>query len=361
MSSQISAIGTALPKYKINQRELVPNISRLMSLDDRNSRILNAMLRFSGIESRYSVLSDFSMIGANKFYEIGNSPTTSKRMEVYSKEAYKLAIQSIENCAINYEKSNNKALNFEEITDLIIVSCTGMYTPGIEFEIIKKFNLRKDINKTLIQFMGCCAAFNGLKTADAFCNLAPNRKSLLVCVELSTIHFQYENNDDNLRANVLFSDGASCAFIEKSDSNKKFLKIQNFNSLYIHEASENMSWKITDNGFKMKLSETIPELITSNMNDFLTLFKGVDSEKYQLAVHPGGIKILQAVEKHFNITPNKIKHSYEILKKYGNMSSATILFVLKEMLYSKDNVSEDIFACAFGPGLTFEGAIFKLN
>lgn len=361
MTPQISAIGTAVPKYKINQKELALNISELMCLDSKTSRVLNAMLRFSGIESRYSVLSDFSSIDANKFYEIGNSPTTSERMEVYLKEAYKLAIQSIEDCAVNYEKSNNRPLDFAEITDLIIVSCTGMYSPGIELEIIKRFNLKKDINKTLIQFMGCCAAFNGLKTADAFCNLASNRKCLLVCIELSTIHFQYENNDDNLRANVLFSDGASCAFIETSDSNRKSLKMQNFNSLYVYEASEDMSWKITNNGFKMKLSETIPDLITANMDDFLTLFKGLDSEKYQLAIHPGGVKILQAVEKYFNITPDKIKYSYEVLKKYGNMSSATILFVLKEILYSKDNVNEDIFACAFGPGITFEGAVFKLN
>lgn len=360
---RISAIGTAVPNFQIEQRKLGKQISELMELDNKTSRVLHTMLRFSGIENRYSVIKDFSFEHKqDRFYTHEKPPTTQSRMKIYSEEAHKLAISAVKDCIENYNINNERTFDLGSVTDLIIVSCTGLYSPGIENAIIKEFGLRKDINKLLIQFMGCCAAFNGLKTANFICKNENNRKVLLVCVELSTIHFQYENKEDNLRANVLFSDGASCAIIENNDNNGNSLCCCDFKSLYVNEASKDMMWSVTDNGFEMRLSENVPDLIKNNMDLFLDLFEiNINTKDYHFAIHPGGVKILRVIEEYFGITSKELYYSYEILRKYGNMSSATILFVLKEYLYSKNRTKNKIFACSFGPGLTCEGGIFTFN
>lgn len=362
--SFISSIGSAIPRYPVYQRQIIHYFKQMMDLSDYDARKMGVMLRMSGINQRYSVLEDFSeKPEATCFYQKEELPSTEKRMLAYAEYAPQLALEAVRDCINNYNSQAILPLLTSEITDLVVVSCTGMFSPGIEHTLISELGLRPDINKTLIQFMGCCAAFNGLKTADALCT-SKKGKVLVVCVELSTLHLQIENNEDNVRANILFGDGASCALIENDCTNvRQAFEIQLTKSCYFPQNKSDMAWQITDKGFKMRLSEYIPDLIEGNIK---TLFKSFfdnldenDMADYELAVHPGGIKVLQAVETALSMPSSKNKYAYEVLSECGNMSSATILFVLKKMLYTEEIRDKKIITCAFGPGLTMEGALLQ--
>jgi len=353
----ISSIGTSVPSNLVVQKNLINHFDRLMNFDPKKRRIVNAMLRFSGIDSRYSVVPDFSNL-VEDFYPENDMPTTEQRMKIYEKEAPILALDAVNDCIKNYNDTAANALDLEDITDLIVVSCTGFVSPGIENYIISKLGLGKEINKSLVQFMGCCAAFNGLKLADSLVR-SKKGKVLVVCVELCTLHFQEEKKDDNILANILFGDGCACALLDADNTSTSVFSLEKFNSFYFPKSKEEMGWRITNSGFEMKLSDAIPDIIEENISEFVDSFEICNASNLRLAVHPGGVKVLQAVEKALHIEKDKNSFSYDILNRFGNMSSPTILFILKEILYDDGIKNDEILACAFGPGLTFEGGHLK--
>ena len=215
--------------------------------------------------------------------------------------------------------------------------------------------------------MGCYGAFNAIKMADYICRAEANATVLVVCVELCTIHFQNSSDMSNLISNALFADGAAATIIQATSSKQKQLVLEQFNCDILPQTSQEMAWHISDQGFDIVLSSYVPQIIKSGMPIFLD--KLLTKSKYTLskndfyAIHPGGVKILQACEESLNITPEDNRFSYDILRNYGNMSSATILFVLKKIMDSlkpSDNAKK-IFSCAFGPGLTLESMLLKVN
>lgn len=365
MQAAITAIGTATPLYRCSQQKIAEIIAARLNLNAKEKRLLKLIYKATGIEYRYSVLSDANeTLSENFFPSSANAsfPTTAIRMQVYKEHAFRLAAASIENCLTMLE-SFNKAT----ITHLITVSCTGMYAPGLDVEIVQKLQLKSTVQRTAINFMGCYAAFTAIKLAYAICNKETNAKVLIVCIELCSIHLQRSMSSDHAMANALFADGAATILIETSPRQNKYFSLQNFHCELLPQTTQEMAWFITDYGFDMVLSSYVPAAIKVGIIEIMKKFSAANhpffSNNSFYAIHPGGIKILQACEDSLGIDKESNKYAYQVLCDYGNMSSATILFVLKNIWHDITELDnqKNIFSCAFGPGLTFEAMQLRVN
>lgn len=364
--SYITSVGTAVPVNKFEQSKLANFMAKAMQLDYEEGRKLNTIFKASGINFRHSVLDDYGRDTDFSFYpntaDFEPFPSTEKRIEVFRKHALGLSEQAV-NQAISRMVDFDKSL----ITHLIVVCCTGMYAPGLDIDLVKKLNLPVTVQRTCITFMGCYAAFNALKVADAFCKTSNDAKVLIVCTELCSIHFQKNPTDDNLLANALFADGSAAVIMEATTKQKLKLIPENFESELMEDGEKDMAWTIGNMGFEMKLSSYVPSIIKSGIHNLtarlmLKLKKNLSDIRYY-AIHPGGKKILEAIEQELGIGKNQNEHAYHVLSNYGNMSSPTVLFVLYEVykkLETRDN-DERILSFAFGPGLTLESMILRIE
>lgn len=349
-----------------------------LELSPTDYRFLRKIYNATGIESRYSVLN------GNDFLEQTNRldnnressqstnqnkggfdkklfPTTKARMLMYKKHALNLALEAIEDCL-----KNLAGFDLQSITHVITVSCTGMYAPGLDIEIIEKLQLSSQTHRTCVNFMGCYGVFSALKMAKSICKASTKAKVLIVSVELCSLHLQKQANfKDNIIASALFGDGAAATLIENEASGHSYLALNDFYCDIISAGKQDMAWEIGDFGFEINLSAFVPKLIQHGIKDFmenaLRQFDLTKEEIHYYAIHPGSQKILQTCDEALNVSENQSACSYDILKNYGNMSSATILFVLKQLWteLKKKRVNANIFSCGFGPGLTIESMVLK--
>jgi len=369
MSSCISAIGTANPQYSISQKSIYHFMVNAFGLDATNASRLKQIYDHSGIDKRYSVVPDFGFTdpSQNTFFDKSANlepfPTTAQRLKLYQQTAIDIASKAAENCFAFFDNDIAKS-----VTHLITVSCTGMHAPGIDIELVERLGLNRNTERTCINFMGCYGAINALKVADYICRADENAKVLIVSVELCTLHFQKENNLDNWVANSLFSDGAGAVLVEAYATRKikgPCLMLENFFSEFMPEAKDDMGWYVGNNGFEMKLtskvSKQIKKHIKSLADRFLARAGLCICEIGTFAIHPGGRAILEATETALSIPAEANKFAYAILREYGNMSSATILFVLQKILMSELVDGENILSFAFGPGLTVESMLLKVK
>lgn len=369
MRSCISAIGTANPKHRIGQSSILQFMIRAFGLDENNALRLKKIYDHSGIDYRYSVIPDFGEqdFNANTFFAKNESlepfPCTQNRLKLYQKAAAGLAAESVRDCLKLLPDGFSS-----RITHLITVSCTGMHAPGIDIELVEKLGLNRNIERTCINFMGCYGAINALKSADYICRADEKAVVLIVCIELCTLHFQKENTLDNWVANSLFSDGAAAVIIENSSqtNSESSLLLKNFYSEFVPEAHNEMGWYVGNMGFEMKLTSKVSKLIKNHIKPITEsllskagiAFKDVGA----FAVHPGGKKILEASEVALGITAADNRFAHDTLREYGNMSSATVLFVLKKMMEDTKAIpGENILGFAFGPGLTVESMLLERN
>ncbi|MEX8549351.1 MAG: type III polyketide synthase [Mucilaginibacter sp.] len=368
MSSCISAVGIANPKNRIAQSAILGFMRKAFRLNENDANRLKSIYDHCGINQRYSVIPDFGFddFAENEFFPANEDlepfPDTKKRMGFYRKQAIEVAAQAAQNCLSAFDASFTG-----KISHLITVSCTGMYAPGIDIDLIEKLGLNRNTERICINFMGCYGSVNALKTADHICQANPEAKVLVVSVELCTLHFQKENTLENWVANSLFSDGAAAAIIENTDKrsiNKPHLILKNFYAEYIYEARNEMNWLISNSGFEMKLTSQVSKQIQKHIKPLAekALQKaGLLLQEIDLfAIHPGGKKILEAAENGLGICKCKNSFAHEVLAEYGNMSSATILFVLQKILAEKtDQLAQNILSFAFGPGLTVESMVLQ--
>jgi predicted naringenin-chalcone synthase len=359
MSSVISAIGTATPPFRFSQKEVLKFMIEAHQTDDREAARLTKIYEVSGIEQRHSVVSDFnSAAGIDSLFSNG-FPSTAQRGSIYEEQAVQIGKQAIENLFTTVRN-----LIPAQITHLITVSCTGMYAPGLDIDLIEQLGLNKSAERLCINFMGCYGAFNALKTADYICRAQPAAKVLIADVELCTLHFQKENTLNNWVANSLFADGAAAVLVEgeNSRSTTTAFRLQTFYNLLVLEGKKEMSWRIGDVGFQMHLSSQIARNIKGKIgevtNKVLSLAKLSVKDVSRFAVHPGGRRILEVCEEALHLPEEVLEHSYDVLKKFGNMSSTTVLFVLQRLLQKAER-GEKVMSFAFGPGLTFESMILE--
>lgn len=361
MSAFITSIDTASPAHKVLQQQALDFMACAHGMDARETKKLGALYRATGIQSRYSVIGDYSPLTRGTFYpptaDLEPFPSTKKRMQLFQKEAIKLC-----------EEACRKALRDTSpgsITHLITVSCTGMYAPGIDIELIGLLGLNTSVERTGIHFMGCYAALNALRVANAICAAEPQAQVLIVCVELCSIHFQKKKIDDYLLANALFGDGAAAMVVKTRAAEGINLEAVAFYSDLRPDGHNDMAWSIGDFGFEMRLSACVPDIIESGISRLVQQLKDrTGVKKFDLfAIHPGGKKILQVIEAQLGIAREDNFAAHEVLAEYGNMSSPTILFVLNKLKSRLEagDVGKNILALAFGPGLTMESAHLRVT
>jgi predicted naringenin-chalcone synthase len=362
--SKIVSIATSVPSYRHEQKDILTFMQRVYAMNEADKRKLRFLYYQSAIDTRYSVLPDYSLQADDwQFYPATENlepfPNLETRMKWYNRTAPALSVDAIEKCIEDKIAKN-------EITHLITVSCTGISAPGLDLLVMEAMALPANIFRTSVNFMGCYAAIHGLKLADAFCNNDKKARVLVVCTELSTLHFQRENTVDNIASSLLFGDGAAAVLITHDDNEMRGLKIDKFYSEVAFKGKKDMSWELSSSGFLMTLSGYVPKLIEQDFNTlFCNALKNARLKKSDIShwcIHPGGKRVLNSIEKSIDITADDLQHSYNILKNYGNMSSPTILFVLKEIMDSPKNNNgnrTNIFGAAFGPGLTLETFILS--
>ena len=353
--SKIISIGTAVPVYKHEQEKIFEFMSRVYAINDVEKRKLKFLYRHSGIKSRYSVLADYGLPANewNFFVPTENLelfPSIEKRMKAFRAYAAPLSVKAIDECLNGFKNKN--------ITHLITVSCTGMSAPGLDLELIERLGLPATTWRTSINFMGCYAAIHALKLADAICKADMNANVLIVCVELCTLHFQKKYTPDNIASGILFSDGAAAVLVTGKDEDDG-MNIDHFYSSVSFKSKQEMVWELSSTGFLLTLSGYIPELIEEDFNHIVNeCLVETSLEKEDIThwcIHPGGKKILEAVHNSLQFTDGQLRDCYDILREFGNMSSPTILFVLKKIRESLNKEQRNtIFGAAFGPGLTIE-------
>lgn len=357
--SKIASIGTAVPRYAHKQEDILRFMLDATNPDEKSRKLLPVLYKRSGIDTRYSVFPDFSLSRGNWLFFGNNctSPTLEQRMKLFNEEVVALSVKSVMDCL--------QDTSVNEITHLITVTCTGLSAPGLDILLTEKLHLPSDIIRTSVNFMGCYAALHALKIADAFCKGNPSAKVLIVCTEICTLHFQKSGDVDAILSSTLFADG-SAACLVVGDPKAKGFNIRQFFSKIALAGQPDMAWTLSGNGFLMTLTNHVPRLIKEEIGGLLTTaLQQLNLSVKDVAgwaIHPGGKNILEAVESSLSLTSTDLAVSYDVLRNYGNMSSATILFVLKQMMDQPSVMSAkgNIFTVAFGPGLTIETAMLTI-
>lgn len=357
--SYIVAIETAVPGFKHAQDAIIRFYQN--SVDDETiRRKIKAVGVKSGIHTRYSVIGDYSNDPSEfqffpKNKQLEPVPGTSQRMALFKQHACALSIQAI-----------RKIPGFEgmksTISHIITVTCTGLSAPGLDIELVKELQLDPGISRSSVNFMGCNAALLALKNADAICRSSSRAKVLIICTELSTIHFQKNYEEDYLLSTALFGDGCACILVSAEQprvSELPRVKIDAFHSALLHSGNNHMAWRISDTGFIINLSSYVSELINGNIKKMMEQASVKPSEISHWAIHPGGKKILDDFKRALGLSDADLRASYDVLSNYGNMSSATVLFVLKAVIENAVETKGKIFTAAFGPGLSVETMLLQ--
>ena len=359
--SKIISIGTAVPAFKHRQQDIMQFMQTVYALTESDKRKIRFLYHQSNIDTRYSVIPDYSRTLAEwKFYPATENlepfPSLEHRMTWYHKYAAPLSIHAVRDCLDGKVKQ-------DEITHLITVSCTGMSAPGLDLQLMELLELPKHAWRSSVNFMGCYAAVHALKIADAICRGDKQAKVLIVCTELCTLHFQREASVDNIASSLLFGDGSAAVLVTNSDDPHRGLQMDSFYSEVIPKGKKDMSWELSSSGFLMTLSSYIPDLVGedfSGLTGRALMQAGITQEQVtHWCIHPGGKKILEAVAGSLRLEEGALNACYEVLRNYGNMSSPTILFVLKKLMQHmtaapQKDIKQTVFGAAFGPGLTME-------
>ncbi len=344
-----------MPAFKHNQMDILHFMNIAFGNDEVEARKLRFLYHASGIQQRHSVMADFSLpMDQWNFFANNNTlspfPTIEQRQALYDANAAALSKEAIEKCIAPH-------IIQKEITHLITVSCTGMSAPGLDLQLMEMLDLPANIFRTSINFMGCYAAIHALKLANLIVKDDATAKVVIVCAEFCTLHFQKEKTNDNITANLLFADGVAAALITADDFVSEGLQLNSFYSEVDAKGKKDMSWQLGSHGFQMTLSGYVPQLLEADFNSLIeraTQHAGCTKEQIKhWCIHPGGKAILHAIQKSLDLQETDLQTSAEILSTYGNMSSATILFVLQKMM-PQLNAGELLLGAAFGPGLTNE-------
>ena len=360
--TDIISIATAVPEYCHKQSDILHFMQDIYALNDQDKRKLKFLYDHSGIQTRYSAVKDYGVNNNERTFipldRLTSFPSLEKRMEVYDQVAVKIAKKAIVDCLHSF-------IEPIQITHLITVSCTGMSAPGLDLHLMEELGMLPDIFRTSINFMGCYAAIHALKMANMICQSTPNSNVVIVATELCTLHFQKEYSVDNAASSLLFADGAAAIFVSNYIQSVSAISLRGFYSHVAQKGKTDMAWQLSSNGFLMTLSSYVPKLIEEDIKQLIQM--AVEKNGLQLTdithwcIHPGGKRILDVIQKQLNLTADDLKFSRDTLSQYGNMSSPTVLFVLKKIMDSNSPLPMKVVGMAFGPGLTMETFIAERN
>jgi len=366
MSVWIHRLETAVPPTRYSQGEACDLMVAHAASSRLGQRIIRGLYRNSGIDSRYSVVEKAGETGSNSLFftpEGERLPTvdTEARNTVYIREAQHLFVQVARALV-----ERTPGFTAADITHIITLSCTGFSAPGPDIQVIRALGLPASTQRYHIGFMGCYAAVQGLRMAEALCRRDPSATVLVLSVELCTLHLQFSEDLDDLIAGAVFADGGAGALVSAQPpmSPGSALELLEFRTALTEGGEEDMAWTLGNHGFRMKLSTYVPELIGANLTPILEgLLHPIGLRPEEIswwAVHPGGRAILDRVEAVAGLDPVQLEASRQVLRDFGNMSSATLLFVLRELLEGGGMTPGDrVLGLAFGPGLTVESLLLR--
>jgi len=348
MTAHVNRIGTAVPPYDVHEAFVA--FARTLLADDRSRLVFERMAERSGIAHRYSFFQPGEpgavKIDAEGFYRRGAFPGTGARMLRYETDAVALAAEA----AVKLGVAN------EGITHLLVASCTGFTAPGLDQLIAERLGLGGALERTLVGFMGCYAAVPALRAAHHVVRSDPAARVLVVNLELCSLHLQETPDLERVLSFLLFGDGATAALVT---ADAHGIALHDFHASTIPGTQDLITWRIGDQGFDMHLSGKVPARIAASLrgeadrNDAGGFLRGQDlGDVAHWAVHAGGRTVLDAVQAGLRLPPDALHASRAVLHDVGNVSSATLMFVLARIL--AQDVAGPGVAMAFGPGLCAE-------
>ena len=359
----LNRIGTAVPTHDVHQPFV--GFAAGMLHDERTRALFLRMAARSGIRRRFSVLNpDPSQaalapdLDALSLYQPGAFPATSHRMRLFEQTAPVLARRALDRLALSRSERDS-------ISHVIVTSCTGLYAPGLDFQVIDHLGLRTSVERTMIGFMGCYAAMNALKLARHIVRSEPASSVLILNLELCTLHLQETQSLEQVLSFLVFADGCAASLISAVPAG---LALDSFHAVVIPGTRDLITWNIRELGFDMLLSGQVPTAIARSLRSSAREITGhcsicspspLPHNIDHWAVHPGGRSVLDAVEDGLALGPDRLSASRRVLECFGNMSSATVMFVLDEILRSA-LPNETGCAMSFGPGLTAETMRFHI-
>jgi predicted naringenin-chalcone synthase len=366
MSIAILGMGTAVPDTVMSQAEAFQVARSLCCRTKEQETWLPLLYGHTGIDQRYLTLGRDVVVdvvqGTNHsgsvFLPTGQpddkGPTTGQRMEFYARDAVALARQSARQALAN------SRLKPEDITHLITVSCTGFRAPGVDIDLIQHLELAPTTQRTHVGYMGCHGALNALRVGRAFTGADPRARVLICATELCSLHYHYGWDPQKIVANAIFADGSAALVGAPKETAPPGAWQVTASGSCVFPGSENaMTWTVGDHGFEMTLAKNVPTLIAAHLRPWLESWlakQGVGLETVRSwAVHPGGPKIVDAVEEALDLQPSATATARKVFAEHGNMSSPTVLFIIDRLRASA--APRPCVALGFGPGLTAEAAL----
>jgi alkylresorcinol/alkylpyrone synthase len=373
----LRSVQTIVPETVLGQEAIRDVFASQPGLGRLAKRIVSASFDGSGIDTRHTVIDELAP-GADsadpQFYDRRSgkllAPTTGARNAVYSREARRLVVEAARR-AIDADPVIGPA----DVTHVITASCTGFHAPGPDYEIVRALGLSDGVQRYHLGFMGCYAAMPALKAAAQFCAADQGAVVLVVSVELCTLHLRSSENPDTIVASSLFADGAAAGIVTARSlpDRTRGLRLDRFHTAIAPQGENDMAWTIGDSGFEMVLSTAVPQIIGATIIEALrplfaseeklgTAFDGgrIGDAVEHWGIHPGGRSILDRIQERLSLDDTQLHPAREVLRSYGNMSSATVLFVLKRILDDEAASGSRVAAMAFGPGLTAESALMTV-
>lgn len=359
LHTSILGLGTALPEHTMSMDEAIAMSTDLICRDQRETRLLSTMHRKARVQNRHTCVPHriaYNWIGEGAQPSSSAGPTTQERMALYSQHARPLAT------AASTAALAAAGISADEITHLVTVSCTGFDAPGVDVHLFDQLGLRNTTQRLHIGFMGCHGAINGLRAARGLAAADPAARILVCAVELCSLHFKFQWDPERILGNVLFADGAAALVVAADRAEDGALcRLRDTGSCLLADSRDAITWNVGDSGFDMTLSNRVPGLIGEHLRPFIatwlaSLGHSIDAIG-SWAVHPGGPRILEAVEEALGLDPAALATSRAVLSELGNMSSPTMLFILDRLL--RNNAPRPCVMLGFGPGLAAEVALME--
>lgn len=333
----ILALGTAIPPYCARQSDIAHWVMDAFTGQPAVQRLVRSLYAYSGIETRYTCTPDYlAPVHESRFspgLPLAETPTTAERMAIYERESTRLGVAAARAALAQYASSTGQPVASirAAITHLIVVSCTGFFAPGLDFVLSQELGLPPTVQRTVIGFMGCSAAFNGLRNATSMVQADPTARVLMVNVELCSLHGQPGSARDDLVSTSLFADGAAACLVGMPAAHDAgYITLDGFHTSMKPDTQSEMVWQIGDHGFTLRLSPRVPDHLADVAPAALgTLFPRQRPDFW--AIHPGGRAIVDRLAEIFRLDDGQVSASRAVLRDYGNLSSATILFVLQEL------------------------------
>lgn len=373
----LRSLETVVPETVIAQDEVRDIFASQPGIGRLAQRLIGASFNESGIATRHTVVDELAssaQVDEPMFYDRASglllAPGTKARNDLYTRESTRLVVEAARRAI-----AADPDLDVSDITHVVTASCTGFHAPGPDYEIVRALGLPDSVQRYHLGFMGCYAAMPALRAARQFCLADPDAVVLVASVELCTLHLRSSEDPDVIVASSLFADGAAAGLVTARDLSTRVpaVALDRFHTAIAPEGKKDMAWTIGDTGFEMVLSTAVPHIIGETIleairplfdadAETLSAFDGgrIGDEVAHWAVHPGGRGILDRVQDRLHLSDGQLAPARTVLREYGNMSSATVLCVIRDILASGAADGSRVAAMAFGPGLTAESALLTV-